>query len=266
MFTLARLSIAAAPISAAFAALAVLAPVASAAAPGAAATDALHSAPATQAAVPTMPVERDPQYPPAGEAHAGRRSRHPRYRRRDGRPGQHGRHDRRSACRARHRRHAGHRTRKRSRPHHVPSWRRQSQDPLPRPLRRSDRHALRLPRPPHHQPPCLPLPHQRQAPPRHERQVSRDLVAGLSARQTAPAVGALYYGTSQMCTATVVSPTLVLTAAHCIWANGGYVDYKQIRFAPGQSWGDSERAQLRRASAWPLGALEHVGDRRLPAR
>jgi hypothetical protein len=55
--------------------------------------------------------------------------------------------------------------------------------------------------------------------------------------QVAPAVGALYYRGSKICTATVVDPTLVLTAAHCIWSNG-YIDINQVRFVPGQTWGD----------------------------
>ena len=57
-------------------------------------------------------------------------------------------------------------------------------------------------------------------------------------RQTAPAVGQIYFQGRRHCTATVVNPTLVLTAAHCIWAGGRYHDINQIRFVPGQTWGD----------------------------
>jgi hypothetical protein len=56
---------------------------------------------------------------------------------------------------------------------------------------------------------------------------------------TAPAVGALYYQGRKICTATVVDPTLVLTAAHCIWSNGNYLDIRQMRFSPGETYLDA---------------------------
>jgi hypothetical protein len=237
MFTLARLSMPAAPVSAAFAALAVLAPVTSAAAPSAGAADALHSAPTAQPVIPTMPVERNPHYLPPGKPTPG------------GDPVALGT----DAATVAPGSTAGTTvvppaapgivgtpaTARASAPVRI-TCRRGAGSRRIRCLARAEgrivtRCAYRARR--------ITSLHVTLCRASAKRRLATSVKSAAISwqgfpRQTAPAVGALYYGASQMCTATVVSPTLVLTAAHCIWANGGYIDFRQVRFAPGQSWGD----------------------------